>query len=93
MKKVLLLVSLVAVSSLVAADGAALYKKCVGCHGDKGEKTQFTKLQGLSKENIIEKIKGYQSGNGGMKKAMMIPQVKTLDESSITALAEYISKF
>lgn len=93
MKKVILLASFAAVSSLVAADGAALYSKCVSCHGEKGEKTQFMKLQGLSKEDVASKLKAYQAGNGGAKKAMMIPQAKSLDEQSIVAISEYISKF
>lgn len=93
MKKFLLLSSLVVVSSLVAADGAALYSKCVSCHGEKGEKTQFAKIQGLTKEDIATKLKGYRDGNGGAKKAMMVPQAKGLDEAAITTLADYISKF
>lgn len=93
MKKIILFASIVAVSSLVAADGSTLYKKCMGCHGAKGEKTQFVKIQGLSKEDVIAKLKNYQAGKGGAKKAMMLGQVKTLDENKMTALAEYISSF
>lgn len=93
MKKILLLASLFAVSSLVAADGAALYSKCAGCHGEKGEKAQYAKLQGLSKADVVSKLTDYKAGNGGAKKAMMVPQAKSLDDEAISTLADYISKF
>ncbi len=41
---------IVAAFTLVAADGAALYKKCAACHGVKGEKVALGKgkvIQGM----------------------------------------------
>lgn len=93
MKKFLFLVGVVGLTSLFAADGAAIYKKCAGCHGAKGEKTNFAKLQGLSKEDVVAKLNGYKKGTGGAKKAMMIPQAKSLNDAQIEALSTYISSF
>ena len=48
--KALVLVALVALASYsVAADGAALYKKCVACHGANAEKMAL----GKSKSSLI----------------------------------------
>lgn len=93
MKRMMLLFGLFFVSSLFAVDATTLYKKCAGCHGLKGEKTNFAKIQGLSKGDVVAKLKGYQKGQGGAKKAMMSAQVKSLDSGQIEALAQYISTF
>ncbi len=93
MKKIVLTLGLMCASSLLAADGAALYKKCAGCHGANGEKANFAKLQGLTKDAVVSKLTGYQNGQGGAKKGMMIPQAKSLSAEQIDALATLISKF
>jgi len=93
MKKVVLSLAFVCATSLFAVDGASLYKKCAGCHGLKGEKTNFSKLQGLDKDAIVSKLNGYKNGQGGSKKGMMIPQVKSLNAKQIDALATFISRF
>ena len=93
MKKVLIAVGFLGLTSLFAADGESIYKKCAGCHGAKGEKTNFAKLQGLSKADVVSKLNGYKKGTGGAKKAMMIPQAKSLNDAQIEALATYISSF
>ena len=92
MKRIAILLSLAFTTSLMA-DGAAIYKKCAGCHGASGEKTNFAKLQGLSKADVVAKLQGYQSGQGGAKKAMMIPQAKGLSADQIDAVAAHISQF
>ncbi len=93
MKKVVLTLAFACATSLLAADGASLYKKCAGCHGVNGEKTNFAKIQGLSKDTVVSKLNGYKNGQGGAKKGMMIPQVKSLNAEQIDALATVISKF
>ena len=80
-----------------AANGEALYKKCVSCHGAKGEK------KGLGKSEVIagwdaakteEALKGYKAGTrnvhgmGGLMKG----QVASYSDEDIKAVAEYISK-
>lgn len=93
MRKAVLSLAFMCTTSLLAADGASLYKKCAGCHGIKGEKTNFAKLQGLSKDDVVSKLNAYKNGQGGVKKGMMIPQVKSLDTKQIDALATLISNF
>ena len=77
-------------------DAKALYTKCAGCHGMKGEKHALGKsniLQGQSADAIAEKIRGYQNGSyGGAMKGLMSGQVKNLSEEQIVALSDYISK-
>ena len=43
MKKFTLLLAFAVTSALMAADGAALYKKCITCHGDKAQKKEGIK--------------------------------------------------
>jgi len=83
--------------SLMAADGAALYKKCAGCHGVKGEKKALGKsapIAGWDKAKIVEALKGYKAGSrniygmGGLMKG----QVASYSDADIEAVAEYISK-
>lgn len=93
MKKTFFILGVACVFIYTSANATDLYKKCAGCHGVKGEKMTFAKIQGLSKDMIISKLKGYQEGQGGAKKAMMFGQVKSLSSEQIDALASYISKF
>ena len=83
--------------TLMAADGAALYKKCAGCHGLHGEKKALGKsavIKGWPKEKTIEALKGYKAGTrnvhgmGGLMKG----QVASLSDADIEAIAEYLSK-
>ena len=84
------------ISTAVFADGAALYKKCAGCHGANGEKAAMNAskiIADMSKADIVAAMKGYKDGSyGGAKKAMMIGQVKNLDDASIQAIADHIGK-
>jgi cytochrome c553 len=94
MKK-LLLALVFAATSLLAADGAALYKKCVACHGAKAEKKALNKSQiiaGWPVENTVAAMKGYQDGSyGGALKGTMKGQVAKLSDEDIQALATYIN--
>lgn len=96
MKKIMLVSAFAAVSGLMAADGAALYQKCVACHGAKGEKKALNKseiITGWDKEKTIKVMKGYKDGTyGKAMKAMMKGQVTNLTDSEIEALADYIAK-
>lgn len=100
MKKIL--VGLVLGSGFLMAAGADIYKKCAACHGLQGDKVApGTKgnitIGGMSKERLIEQLKGYRAGtadNGGAK-AIMYANMKNfkLTDADIEAVAEYISKF
>lgn len=83
-------------TSLVKTDGAALFKKCVGCHGLNAEKKALGKskiIKGWGKNKIIEALKGYKDGSyGGVMKGVMKGQTASLNNEQIEMLAEYISK-
>ncbi len=96
MKKILLGMAVLATTSLMAADGAALFKKCAGCHGAKGEKKALNKshvIQGWAVDKTEKALKGYKDGSyGGPMKGVMKGQVASLSDADIKTLAEYISK-
>ena len=95
MKKVILLLTTVFALSLMANDGASLYKKCAGCHGAQAQKKALNKsqiIQGWKKEDLVAAIKGYKDGTyGGAMKGLMKGQVATYDDAKIEAVAAYIS--
>ncbi len=95
MKKVVLTLVALGAMSFLAADGAALFKKCAGCHGAKGEKKALGKsavIAGLDAAKIEEDLKGYKAGTlnqhgmGGLMKG----QVASYSDADIKAVAEYI---
>lgn len=95
MKKIALAL-IVAGSTLMAADGAALYKKCVACHGAKGEKKALNKsevIAGWDAAKTEEALKGYKAGTrniNGMG-ALMKGQVAAYSDADIAAVASYIA--
>lgn len=96
MKKLLVVSGVAAMlaSSMFAADGATIYKKCVACHGAKAEKVFNNKvpaLTSLSKDDIVAGLKGYKTGANkfGMG-AMMKPIATPMSDDDINAVAEYI---
>ncbi len=95
MKKMVLLTA-VAALSLMAADGAALYKKCAGCHGAHGEKKALGKskvIKDMTKDEIYQALKGYKEGTyGGPMKGLMKGQVANLSDEDMRAIADYIGK-
>ncbi|MBD5165586.1 c-type cytochrome [Helicobacter sp.] len=100
MKKILLGIVLAA-GCLMASDGAAIYKKCVACHGANAEKVApgskgGVTIAGMPKERLVEQLNGYAAGtadNGGAK-AIMYANMKNfkLTDADIDAVADYISK-
>jgi cytochrome c553 len=96
MKKIALTM-IFAGATLMAADGAALYAKCAGCHGADGKTKALGKsapIAGLPADTIVKDLEGYKAGTlnkhgmGGVMKG----QVAALSEADMKALAEYISK-
>ncbi len=95
MKKIVLSIVALGAMTFLAADGAALYKKCAGCHGAKGEKKALGKsavIAGLDAAKVEEMLKGYKAGTlnqhgmGGLMKG----QVASYSDADIKAVAEYI---
>ncbi len=95
MKK-LAITMLLAGSTLLMADGAAAYAKCVGCHGANGEKSALGKsaiIKGQPVEKTVKELNGYKAGTlnvHGMG-ALMKGQVASMDDATIQAVAEYIA--
>ena len=93
--KILVVSSILGLTSLLANDGASIYKACVSCHGINGEKAALGKsqiIQGWEKQKVIDVLKGYKDGSyGGAMKGVMKGQVTKLDDEKIEAVATYIS--
>ena len=95
MKKIALAL-LVASVSLMAADGAAAYKKCVSCHGAKAEKKALNKSEvigGWDAAKIEAALHGYKAGTRNIHGmgALMKGQVASYDDATIKAVAAYVS--
>lgn len=93
--KLILGFTILGATSLIAADGAGLYKKCQGCHGVNGEKAALGKskiIKGWKSEQTVAALKGYKDGTyGGPMKGVMKGQVMALNDEQIKALADYIA--
>lgn len=96
MKKVIALGLMSALAtSVFAADGATLYKKCSACHGAKGEKKALNKsniINAMTSEQIKIALEGYKAGtlNVHGQGKMMSMQAKNLTPADIDALSKYI---
>lgn len=100
MKKSVIALSLVFCAATIAgaADGAAIYKKCSGCHGADGAKVPLGiasgVVKGQSAADLETKLKGYADGSyGGAKKGLMKGQVSKLSDEDIKAVSEYMAGF
>ncbi len=96
MKKIALTM-IFAGATLMAADGAALFAKCAGCHGQDGKTKALGKsdvIAGKPADEIVKDLEGYKAGTlnkhgmGGVMKG----QAAALSEDDMKALADYISK-
>ena len=95
MKKIVSTIIFLSVSSLMAANGAALYKACASCHGEKAEKKALNKskiIRGWSASKIEKSLNDYKAGKGGPMKAVMKGQVSRLNANDVKTIAKYISK-
>jgi cytochrome c553 len=95
MKKLAIAMLFAGATSLMA-DGAAIYAKCVACHGANGEKSALNKsgiIQGQDAATTVEQLKGYKAGTlnkygmGGLMKG----QVAALSDEDIQAVADHIA--
>jgi len=97
MKKICAILAIAAVSSLMAADGAAIYKtKCFSCHGANASKAALNKSQviaGWDEAKIITAVTGYKNGVGGPMKAVMKPIASGLNDEDLKAVAATIASF
>ena len=97
MKKIALAMLFAGTTSLLMADGAALFAKCAGCHGKDGKTKALGKsdvIAGLPADQIVKDLEGYKAGTnnkhgmGGVMKG----QAAALSDADIKTLADYISK-
>ncbi|WP_324171691.1 c-type cytochrome [Sulfurimonas sp.] len=102
MKKILLIVVLASIS-LMAADGAKLYKqRCALCHGDKALKSPLKGVPILAGRDVTElalTIRAYRDqderiGTYTMHKSSQVMKDSTssLSRDKIVAIAKYISE-
>ena len=95
MRKALMALVISGMGSLAFADGAALYKQCVTCHGEKGEKTALggrsKVINTMSKEEIVTSLKGYRDKTyGGSMKVVMEKQLASFTDAQIDEVASHI---
>lgn len=97
MKKLILLLTTLFAVTLMANDGAGLYKKCAGCHGMHAEKKALGKshvIAKMSEEEIVTALKGYKDGSyGGAMKGVMKGQVASYSDEDIQNVAKHITTF
>lgn len=86
-----------AASTLMAADGAEIYKtKCFSCHGEKAVKPALNKSQviaGWDAAKTIASVEDYKKGIGGPMKGVMKPIASALSAEDLKAVAETIASF
>lgn len=87
-------------STIQAKNPKDLYKKCIACHGARGDKVApgsagNITIADLSKSILIEDMKGYRAKtlNKGGTAAIMYLQANGLSDEDIEILGEYISNF
>jgi len=95
MKKTIFNLLLLTTTVTIMADGLEVYKKCIGCHGDKGELSALQKsvLIGGQESNLtIKQLTAYKNGElnqYGLGNIMKL-QISTLSDEEINSVAEYI---
>lgn len=92
MVKQILIVSVLGLSSLMAADGAKLYAaKCAECHGTNGKEVSVSGKAIAGGSGALAKLTGYKNGTfGGDQKAIMQGNVATLSDSELSTIASYV---
>ena len=94
MKKITWTLAILTTTSLMAADGSALFQKCTVCHGIKAEKRALGRsdvIQGWREGKIISELKEFRDEKVDEDAMIMKAQVKGLSDDEIQALAKYIT--
>ena len=79
----------------LAADGATVYARCIGCHGPDGNSPApvFPKLAGQNEEYLINQINDIKSGaRTGGQTAMMVGVVAGLTEEETATVSKWLSE-
>jgi cytochrome c len=78
-------------TSWAAEDGAALYKKCAGCHGAGGEGKPAMKAPALKGTSLgVDQIVAHLTKGESGSKPPHNKGISGLDEEKAKAIAEYI---
>ena len=101
MKKIIIIVALLASSGLMAMDGEKVYKQhCLLCHGVNAEKTPSATapLAGRDASSLASEIRAYRDQSDGAgcytknkDSQIMDDATYFITEEHISALAKYIS--
>lgn len=91
MKKILVL-AVLGLSSVMAADGATLYgAKCAECHGADGKEASVAGKAIAGGRGALAKLTGYKNGTfGGDQKALMQGNVAAISDSDLQSIASYV---
>ncbi|MGN7613320.1 c-type cytochrome [Magnetococcales bacterium HHB-1] len=78
-----------AAGSATAADGAAIAKKCQGCHGKDGigKGANNPNLAGQKKKYMVNQLKAFKSGK--RNNPIMKMQAKKLSDEDMEAVAAF----
>jgi cytochrome c len=92
MMKKLLVLAVLGISALSAADGAKLYgTKCAECHGADGKETSISGKAIAGDAGALGKLTGYKSGTfGGEQKATMQASLEGLSDEDMKAIAAHV---
>ena len=93
MKKLSVAILIVAATSLMAADGSALVRKCAGCHGINFGKHALGRsdiVKGWSARRIESALIGYKTTTE-TDELVMKAQVSRFTNAQIKSIAKYIS--
>ena len=94
MKKIILTLTIGAISSLIASDSAALFKKCTACHGEKAEKKALGRsdiIKNWSANKIEKRLIFFRDKKVDADEVVMKNQVKNFSDKDIKEIAKYIS--
>jgi len=92
MMKKLLVLTVVGVSALCAADGAKLFgAKCAECHGGDGKDISISGKAIAGDGAALTKLMGYKNGSfGGEQKATMQGSLTDLSDDDLKAIAAHV---
>ena len=97
LKSLVIAGAIIGSSTLLAADGAALYNKCAGCHGVSAQKSALGKskvIASMSEDELNSALNGYKDGSyGGVMKGLMKGQVANFSKDDIKALSAHVASF
>lgn len=92
MMKKLLVLTVLGVSALCAADGAKLFgAKCAECHGGDGKDASISGKAIAGDSAALTKLMGYKNGSfGGEQKATMQGSIADLSDDDLKAVAAHV---